>query len=202
LASDIQLCKIAQPDRAKRKKSDHKPVTHQPDAAKIGEVLARFAAPDQIEPKRQQPLGRHDAMIFQPRPRRVAEVCLNLPEPDKVASWRKDLGDRPDLADMACAFNRTDTAMEFIDEDVDDLGRHMHAGLGIPIKQAVSVAELEQVAVGPYEACPGRCLHAGGGATRPQTLRSDAGLRPDLALSSRPVAWWESSDFLSHAVSS
>ena len=163
-------------------------VAHQPSAGKVGEMFACFAAPDQLEPKRQQPLGGDDAMIFGPRPRLVAEIGLDLPQPDKVASWCKDSGDSPNLADIACACDRTDAVVEFMDEGVDDLGRHMCAGLGILVEQAVSVAELEQVAVGPYQARPGRGLHAGGGAARPQTLRCDAGLLPDFAVSGRPVA--------------
>ena len=140
-------------------------------------------------------------MIFGPRPRLVAEIGLDLPQPDKVASGCKDCSDPADLADLACACNRTDTTVEFIDEGVDDLGRHVRAGLGILIEQAVSVAELEQVAVGPYQAGPGRGFHAGGGATRSQTLRWDAGLLPDSAVSGRPVAQRQGSDFLRHGSS-
>ena len=85
-----------------------------------------------------------------------------------------------------------------MDEGVDDLGRDMGAGLGVLVEQTVSVAELKQVAVGPHQARPGRCFQAGGGAARPKALRRDAGLHPDFALGSRPVAWRNGSDFLSH----
>jgi hypothetical protein len=59
------------------------------------------------------------------------------------------LSDAPDLAYIACACDRTDTAVEFLDEGVDDLGRHMGASSGILVEQTVTIAELKQVAVGP-----------------------------------------------------
>src|SRR6266545_4022996 len=140
-------------------------------------------------------------MIFGPRPCRVAEIGLELPQPDKVASWCEDLGNSSDLADIACACNRTDTSMQVMDEGIDDLGRHMCAGLGVLVEQTVSVAELEEIAVGPYQAGPGRGFHAGGGAARPQTLGCHAGLLPDFALSSRPVARRDGSHFFRHGSS-
>ena len=91
--------------------SDQQAVAHQPSAGKVGKVFACFTPPDPLEPKRQQPLGGDDAMIFGPRPRLVAEIGLDLPQPDKVASGCKDCSDPADLADVACACNRTDTTV-------------------------------------------------------------------------------------------
>ena len=87
--------KLPQPNGAKRKKSDHQAVAHQPSAGKVGEMSACFTPPDQLEPKRQQPVGRDDAMIFGPRPRLVAEIGLDLPQPDKVASRVRGSDDSP-----------------------------------------------------------------------------------------------------------
>jgi hypothetical protein len=54
LAPDTQLCEIAKPDWTKREKSNHQAVAHQAGAGKVGEMIACLAAPDQLEPKRQQ----------------------------------------------------------------------------------------------------------------------------------------------------
>ena len=76
----MQLCEIAQPNRAKREKCNHEAVAHQPGACKLCEMIACFAAPDQLEPKRQQSVRRNDAVIFGPRPHLIAEIALSVVE--------------------------------------------------------------------------------------------------------------------------
>ena len=81
-------------ERAKRKKSDHQTVTHQPSAGKVCEMLARFTAPDEFEAKCPQPIGRDDAMIFRSGFCLITEITLNLSKPAKIVPWRKDSRDR------------------------------------------------------------------------------------------------------------
>jgi len=52
LPTDAQLGVIAQPNRAKRKQSDHQAVTYEPSARKVCEMTACFTAPDQLKAKR------------------------------------------------------------------------------------------------------------------------------------------------------
>ena len=61
----------------------------------------------------------------------------------------------PNPSDIDCPRDRTDALTKIADEGVDDLGRHMCTGLGVLIEQAISTAEVEQVAIGPHEARPG-----------------------------------------------
>jgi hypothetical protein len=41
--------------------------------------------------------------------------------------------------------------MKFINKGIDDLGRYMSDDLSVLIKDAGSLAELEQISVGPYQ---------------------------------------------------
>jgi len=52
LPTDAQLGEIAQPNRAKRKQSDHQAITYEPSASKIREMVVCFTAPDQLKAKR------------------------------------------------------------------------------------------------------------------------------------------------------
>src|SRR5665648_544407 len=108
----MQLCEIAQPNRAKREKCNHEAVAHQPGACKLCEMGACFAAPDQLEPKRQQPPRQNDAVIFGPRPHLIAEIALNLPQPYKVAPWCEDRGDSPNLPDIGWWYSLKPSALK------------------------------------------------------------------------------------------
>ena len=94
-------------------------------------------------------------MIFGARPRLVAEIGLYLPQPAKVAPWCDDSDHLSNPSDIDCPCDRADAVMKITDESVDDLGRHMCAGLGVLVEDAISAAEVEQVAIGPHEARPG-----------------------------------------------
>ena len=114
-------------------------------------MVVCFTAPDQVKSKPPEPVGRDDAMIFWSRPRLIAKIGFNLAQPSKIAFRREDCGDTPDLADVACSRDRTDAVMQFADEGVDDFRRHVCASFGVQVEQAVSPAEVEQVAVGAYQ---------------------------------------------------
>ena len=49
-------------------------------------MVACFTAPNQLEPKRQQPTRQDDAMVFWPWPGVVAEIALDVPQPVKGRS--------------------------------------------------------------------------------------------------------------------
>src|SRR5262245_7833805 len=106
-------------------------------------MFACFTTPDQLKPKRHQPIRRDDAMIFWPRARLITEIGLNLRQPGKITLRREDHRDPPDLRDIACSRDRTDTALQIADERVDDFRHHMRAGLTILIEQVISSAEVE-----------------------------------------------------------
>jgi hypothetical protein len=82
-------------------------------------------------------------MIFGPRPRLIAEIALNLAQPDKVAFRREYHGYSMNLFDIDCSGDRTDTVAKLIDKGVDKLVHHVSAGSGVLVKEAISPAELE-----------------------------------------------------------